>query len=138
MIDRQNKFMLNILAPEKKFLEKEVSMVTVPAFDGEIGILPDHISIITYLNPGLLKVYQDDLVVESVFIYGGFVEVNQGKVTVLIADAVNKSEVNLQKALNLVEEIELKLLNIDDPEYQKILKQELAIYNKMVEVSKET
>ena len=136
MIDQQNKFTLNILTPEKKFLEDQVSMVTVPAFEGEIGILPGHISIITYLNPGLLKVYQDDLVIESIFIYGGFIEVNQDKVNVLISDAIKKYEVNLQHALNLVEEIELKLLNVNDPDYQKILKHELAIYNKMVEVSK--
>ena len=137
MSDQQNKFMLHILTPEKKFLEDEVSMVTVPALEGEMGILPGHISIITYLSPGLVKVYQDDLVVESVFIYGGFVEVNQDQVTVLIADAVNKFEVNLEEALTMVQEVELKLLNTDDPDYQKILEQELAIYNKMVEVSKE-
>ena len=129
--------MLHILTPEKKFLEDEVSMVTVPALEGEMGILPGHISIITYLSPGLVKVYQDDLVVESVFIYGGFVEVNQDQVTVLIADAVNKFEVNLEEALTMVQEVELKLLNTDDPDYQKILEHELAIYNKMVEVSKE-
>ena len=39
MSDQQNKFMLNIMTPEKKFLEDHVSMVTVPAFEGEIGIL---------------------------------------------------------------------------------------------------
>ncbi len=96
MSDLQNKFMLNILTPEKKFLEEEVSMVTVPAFEGEIGILPGHISLIAYLNPGLVKVYQGDVAIQSIFIYGGFVEVNQDHVTVLIADAVNKSEVNLE------------------------------------------
>lgn len=138
MSDQQNKFRLNILTPEKKFLEDQVSMVTVPAFDGEIGILPGHISTITYLNPGLVKVYQGDMIVDSVFIYGGFVEVNQDQVTVLISDAVKKSEVNLKEALTKVEEVELKLLNVEDPEYQKILEQQLAIYSKMVEVSKET
>ena len=49
-------FKLEIVNPEKSFLSKEdVSEVVVPAFEGEMGILKDHISIISFLKPGILK-----------------------------------------------------------------------------------
>ena len=53
-----NSFKLEIVNPEKSFLSKEdVTQVVVPAFEGEMGILKDHISNISFLNPGIIKVY---------------------------------------------------------------------------------
>ena len=50
-------FKIEIVNPEKSFLVKEdVSEVVVPAFEGEMGILKDHISIISFLKPGIIKV----------------------------------------------------------------------------------
>ena len=49
-------FKIEIVNPEKSFLSKEdVNEVVVPAFEGEMGILKDHISIISFLKPGILK-----------------------------------------------------------------------------------
>ena len=51
-------FKLEIVNPDKSFLSKEdVTEVVVPAFEGEIGILRDHISIISFLKPGIIKIY---------------------------------------------------------------------------------
>ena len=51
-------FKVEIVNPEKSFLLKEdVTEVVVPAFEGEMGILKDHISIISFLKPGIIKVY---------------------------------------------------------------------------------
>ena len=51
-------FKLEIVNPDKSFLSKEdVTEVVVPAFEGEIGILKDHISIISFLKPGIIKIY---------------------------------------------------------------------------------
>ena len=67
-------FSIEIVNPEKSFLSKEnVSEVVVPAFEGEMGILKDHISIISFLKPGIIKIssgneensfYVDDGIVE--------------------------------------------------------------------------
>ena len=52
-------FKLEIVNPEKSFLSKQsVSEVVVPAFEGDMGILKDHISIISFLKPGLLRVIE--------------------------------------------------------------------------------
>ena len=51
-------FKLEIVNPEKSFLSKEdVTEVLVPAYEGDMGILKDHISIISFLKPGILKVF---------------------------------------------------------------------------------
>ena len=51
------KFNLEIVSPEKSFLKKDnISEVVVPAFEGEMGILKDHISIISFLKPGIIKI----------------------------------------------------------------------------------
>ena len=51
-------FNIEIVNPEKSFLKKEnVSEVVVPAFEGELGILKDHISIISFLKPGIIKIF---------------------------------------------------------------------------------
>ena len=53
-------FKLEIVNPEKSFLLKEaVSEVVIPAFEGDMGILKDHISIISFLKPGLLRVFEN-------------------------------------------------------------------------------
>ena len=52
-------FKLEIVNPEKSFLSNDkVSEVVIPAFEGEMGILKDHISIISFLKPGLVKVFE--------------------------------------------------------------------------------
>ena len=54
-----NGFKLEIVNPEKIFFSKEnVSEVVVPAYEGEMGILKNHISIISFLKPGLVKVFE--------------------------------------------------------------------------------
>ena len=67
-------FNLEIVSPERSFIQKnDVTEVVVPAFEGEMGILKDHISIISFLKPGIIKVnsgneensfYVDDVIVE--------------------------------------------------------------------------
>ena len=51
-------YSVEIVNPEKSFLSKnDVTEVVVPAFEGEIGILKDHISIISFLKPGIIKIF---------------------------------------------------------------------------------
>ena len=50
-------FKLEIVNPERSFLSKEdITEVVVPAYEGEMGILKDHISIISFLKPGIIKI----------------------------------------------------------------------------------
>ena len=52
----ENKFKLEIISPEKVIFSEEIEMVTLPSYEGDMSILKNHISIITFLRPGIIKV----------------------------------------------------------------------------------
>jgi len=56
----ENIFNLEIISPEKIIYSGKAEMVTLPSFEGDMSILKNHISIITFLRPGIVKVVTDD------------------------------------------------------------------------------
>ena len=93
-------FKIEIISPEKIFVSKEnVKEVVLPAYEGEMGILKDHISIISFLKPGIIKVYNSDNKEDNFYIEDGIVEFNNNCLIILtskILDIKNleKSEIN--------------------------------------------
>ena len=76
-------FNIEIVNPEKSFLKKEnVSEVVVPAFEGELGILKDHISIISFLKPGIIKIFSG-AEEERFYIDDGIVEFKDNSLSIL-------------------------------------------------------
>ena len=72
-------FKVEIVNPEKSFLSKEdVTEVVVPAFEGEMGILKDHISIISFLKPGIITIHSKSGE-EKFYVEDGVVEFKKGK-----------------------------------------------------------
>ena len=55
-----NKFIVEILTPDKLILNSEATEVTIPAYEGQMGILKDHIPLITFLRPGLIHIYNQE------------------------------------------------------------------------------
>ena len=109
-------FKVEIVNPEKSFLLKEnVSEVVVPAFEGEMGILKDHISIISFLKPGIIKIFSKNKE-EKFYVEDGIVEFKDNSLSVLTSsifslDKIDKNYVNesIQNA-----EKELSDENIED------------------------
>ena len=93
-------FKLEIVSPEKIFVSKEnVKEVVLPAYEGEMGILKDHISIISFLKPGIIKVYNSDNKEDNFYIEDGMVEFSNNCLIVLISKILDiknleKSEIN--------------------------------------------
>ena len=93
-------FKIEIISPEKIFVSKEnVKEVVIPSYEGEMGILKDHISIISFLKPGIIKVYNSDNKEDNFYIEDGMVEFSNNCLIVLtskILDIKNleKSEIN--------------------------------------------
>ncbi len=84
---------LEIVTPEKKTYSEDVDMVTIPGVDGEFGILPMHVPLITQLKPGPLKVQkggQEILLATG----GGFAEVMPDRVSILTDMAVRDADVD--------------------------------------------
>ena len=95
-------FKIQIVNPEQSFLSKEdVTEVVLPAFEGEMGILKDHISIISFLKPGIITVYSK-LGKEKFFVEDGIVEFKNNNLSVLTSSIFNLKDVNKDKIQNLI------------------------------------
>jgi F-type H+-transporting ATPase subunit epsilon len=89
---------LKIISPKKIVLEKEVDSVTVPAYDGEITILPHHINLISLLNEGIIKIRANNQE-EFYAIGGGYLQTDGNEVIVLVSRAYGQDEIN-EKIIN--------------------------------------
>ena len=109
-------FKLEIVNPESSFLLKEgVSEVVVPAFEGDMGILKDHISIISFLKPGLVKVFEGSN--EEVFyVDDGIVEFKNNCLSILTSNIFNvkKMDKNIVRDALAKAEQETKKNDISD------------------------
>ena len=109
-------FNIEIVNPEKSFLSKEnVSEVVIPAFEGEIGILKDHISIISFLKPGIIKVFAGSEE-ENFFVEDGIVEFKNNSLSILTSSIFNIKNVDKNQINNSIAEAEKELAKneIDD------------------------
>tara|TARA_B100000003_G_scaffold184899_1_gene178841 strand:+ start:84 stop:476 length:393 start_codon:yes stop_codon:yes gene_type:complete len=95
-------FKIEIVNPEKSFLSKEdVKEVVVPAFEGEMGILKDHISIISFLKPGIIKI-QTKSSEEKYYVEDGIVEFKNNNLSILTSSIFNLKDVQKDKLQELL------------------------------------
>ena len=95
-------FKVEIVNPEKSFLSKEdVIEVVVPAFEGEMGILKDHISIISFLKPGIIKVFSKSGE-ENYYVEDGIVEFKNNNLSVLTSSIFNIKDIDKDKISKLL------------------------------------
>ena len=99
-------FKIEIVNPEKSFLVKEdVLEVVIPAFEGEMGILKDHISIISFLKPGIIKILSKSGD-ESFYVEDGIVEFKNNNLSILTSIIFNLADVDKSKQQDLLKQAE--------------------------------
>ena len=99
-------FKIEIVNPEKSFLSKEdVTEVVVPAFEGEMGILKDHISIISFLKPGIIKIFSKSGE-ENFYVEDGIVEFKNNNLSVLTSSIFNIKDMEKDKINKLLSQAE--------------------------------
>ncbi|MDP2637821.1 MAG: F0F1 ATP synthase subunit epsilon [Candidatus Levybacteria bacterium] len=89
--------LLEIVTPEQKVYKDDINEVIVPTVKGEIAILPNHINLLTQINPGELIVKKGTSL-QSIAIIGGFLEVNDNKITILADYAVKAQDIEIVRA----------------------------------------
>ena len=95
-------FKVEIVNPEKSFLSKEdVVEVVVPAFEGEMGILKDHISIISFLKPGIIKILSKSGE-ENYYVEDGIVEFKNNNLSLLTSSIFNLADLDKSKQEDLL------------------------------------
>ena len=99
-------FNLEIVNPEKSFLSKQdVTEVVIPAFEGEMGILKDHISIISFLKPGIIKIFSTSGE-EKYYVDDGIVEFNNNSLSILTSFIISTSNLDRNKIEEIIKEAE--------------------------------
>ena len=114
-------FKIEIVNPEKSFLVKDdVSEVIVPAFEGEMGILKDHISIISFLKPGIIKILSKSGD-ENYYIEDGIVEFKNNNLSILTSTIINLVDMDKSKKKDLLKQAEDEINKTDINDQSKYL-----------------
>ena len=114
-------FKVEIVNPEKSFLAKEdVLEAVVPAFEGEMGILKDHISIISFLKPGIIKIITKSGE-ENYYVEDGIVEFKNNNLSILTSSIFKLSELNNSKIQDLLKLAEEELNKTEANDQNKYL-----------------
>ena len=114
-------FKVEIVNPEKSFLVKDdVSEVVVPAFEGEMGILKDHISIISFLKPGIIKILSKSGD-ENYYVEDGIVEFKNNNLSILTSTILNLADMDKLKQQDLLKQAEEEANKTDNNDQSKYL-----------------
>ena len=124
-------FNFKIISPEKVIFSDNVAMVTLPSYEGDMSILKNHISIITFLRPGLVKVEKKDSNFEEFFVEDGTIEFFDNTLILLSSSAISLKNLSKNFLENLTEESKKALTK------ENITDQERYILNHKIDTIKE-
>ena len=114
-------FKIEIVNPEKSFLvQEDISEVVVPAFEGEMGILKDHISIISFLKPGIIKIFSKSGN-ENYYVEDGIVEFKNNNLSILTSTIFNVADFDKSKLENLLKKAEKEASKTEISDQSKYL-----------------
>tara|TARA_Y200000002_G_C22276111_1_gene494250 strand:- start:126 stop:518 length:393 start_codon:yes stop_codon:yes gene_type:complete len=114
-------FKVEIVNPEKSFLVKEdVLEIVLPAFEGEMGILKDHISIISFLKPGIIKILSKSGD-ENYYVEDGIVEFKNNNLSILTSSITSIADLDKSKQQNLLKAAEEEANKIEINDQSKYL-----------------
>ena len=115
-------FKVEIVNPEKSFLSKEeVREVVVPAFEGDMGILKDHISIISFLKPGLVRVIDATSAEETYYVEDGIIEFKNNCLSILTSNIFDIKKIDKNKVRDILAKAEKDVENKDISDQEKYL-----------------
>ena len=113
------KFSIEIISPDKSILKMETSEVIIPSFEGEMGILKDHIPLITFLRPGIINIKAGTE--QKFFVEEGTVEFSNNNLLILTSTAVEVTKMNKKFIDSLISVSEKKLDNNEISDKERYL-----------------
>ena len=107
----EDTYKIEIVSPEKViFADENVLEVVLPSYEGEMGILKDHIPIISFLRPGIVKILKSSANINSFFVQDGIIEFYNNNLTILSSKIINIKNLTKEKIEQLITETK-KILN---------------------------
>jgi len=113
------KFTVEIITPEKSILKSDANEVVIPSYEGYMGILKDHIPLITFLRPGIISIKNQEE--EKYFVEEGTVEFSNNNLLILTSTVKNLKNFDKNLINNLIEETEKKLKDINSSDKDKYI-----------------
>ena len=101
------KFTVEIISPDKSIIKSDTTEVTIPSFEGEMGILKDHIPLITFLRPGIIEI--KDQIERKYFVEDGTVEFSNNNLLILTTTAKEVSNIDKESLSAIIGNVEKKL-----------------------------
>ena len=117
----EENFKIEIISPEKIIFSDNAKMVTLPSYEGDMSVLKNHISIITFLRPGIIKVQKNDNNFERFFVEDGTIEYFNDSLVVLSASAINIKDLSRELIDNLNKDTENKLNQKDITDHDRYI-----------------
>ena len=117
----EDNFKLEIISPEKIIFSDNATMVTLPSYEGDMGVLKHHISIIILLRPGIIKIQKNDGNFDEFFVQDGTVEYFNDSLVVLSTSAINVTNVSKEFLDNLNKETQDKLTHKDITDHDRYI-----------------
>ena len=117
----EDSFKVEIISPEKIIFSDDTKMVTIPSYEGNMSILKNHISIITFLRPGIIKIQKNDDSIEKFFLEDGTVEFFNNSLVVLSASVLSIKNLSNELAQNLTKDAENKLNQKDITDHDRYI-----------------
>ena len=128
----EDNFKLEIISPEKIIFSDNAKIATLPSYEGDMSILKNHISIITFLRPGIIKIQKNDESFEEFFAQDGTVEYFNDSLVVLSTTAINVKNVSQGFLDNLSKDTQEKLIDKDITDHDRyVLNHKLSVLKEM-------
>ena len=117
----EDNFKLQIISPEKIIFSGDSKMVTIPSYEGDMSLLKNHISIITFLRPGIIKVQNTDKNFINFFVQDGTVEYFDGSLIILSASAMSIKDLSKEFLDNIAADTQKKLDDKDLTDHDRYI-----------------
>ncbi len=114
-----DKFTIEIISPDKSILNLETNEVIIPSYEGQMGILKDHIPLITFLRPGIISILNEEE--KKYFVEEGTVEFSNNNLLILTSTARNLKELDQNSIENLLNQAEKKFKDNNSSDKEKYL-----------------
>ena len=110
------KFTVEIITPDKSLLKSEAAEVTIPSYEGQMGILKDHIPLITFLRPGFIIINNSEE--KKFYVEEGTVEFSKNNLLILSSTVKNLKEISKENVIKMIDDAKKNIANdeINDKE----------------------
>ena len=112
-----DKFVVEIITPDQSILKTETNEVTLPSFEGQMGILKDHIPLITFLRPGIVVIKNQDE--KKYYVEEGTVEFSKNNLLILSSTVKNLKEISKENVIKMIDDAKKNIANDETNDKEK-------------------